>query len=219
MKKGMVILICLMFIFSTGTVFADTKKILDDHETRIENLETENGDQQSQIDSNTSRIETLENAPSDGKHIWVYDANSQKLGILVSGVGPIGKRGVGIETVVIYIPSMGKFAQFLTETGALQPRYFHWPTIQDCSERPYVDLGPDWIFGLNRPSSEIYTAVGEVIVLSPIRWTFDWHHSDDLACAAVTNAGTMSVWDFRLVALEELPFSYPVATPFDYVYE
>ncbi len=102
---------------------------------QITNLQTTQNNQTSQITGLTNRVSALENTSTSGKQFVLYDANNQRLGILLDGAG----LSAGGKVYTFYNEKLEKIISFngIDIIPAIAANY----TTNDCSGTAYVGEG------------------------------------------------------------------------------
>lgn len=143
---------------------------------QIAGLQTNQSSQASQLTNLDNRVDKLETSSSSGKQFILYDANYQRLGILMSGAGLYESKTIYNETLgkIISIGNDGSVGPF-GYTG-IATEY----TSSDCSGTPYLNLNFDYdhLFPIGKgeyaivntsatPTSQLIRSIYDVTLFPP----------------------------------------------------
>ena len=137
--------------------------------------------------------------------IHIYDASGQYLGILV-------ERGKMQDEVVIFIPSIGKFATIKQSSGRIESTNLTFDT-EECVGVPYFAGGVDFI---KECGGKYY--VGGAKARNILRVSTQLASGECLQWSPIYDKLT-EMFEAAEIPESSIPFTLPVALPLHYEYQ
>jgi hypothetical protein len=151
--------------------------------------------------------------------IWVYDANNQKLGILI---------GTSDDTIEIFLPSLNRPTEILigSEEQTIPTRKLgkineYWSTLykdSSCTGPPGVPgEGNEIIYLFRPPDRKAFYGYARVDLTKLTKYGYYLDYSSGQCRAAY--GGAVDGYPITVVPSDKIPFKTPVAFPLKFRYE